>query len=218
MPRRKTLWAAIAIAGTVAIASVAAVAQGDLPNLSQDDDTTLRAFDGERTSADALPALAATELEAIAPAGTRASESVKAVTEGDAAVFLTPAPGGVCLSLLEPGGATVNCVPDDAVRTGAARPSWMLTECKSAPPRLREPNTVSPDWPKCTGDIVLYGVVSDRTTAVTVEVEHGREAPATLANNAYLVRVPLEQGPTAVRAAGDGIDVVQLVRHGGVTR
>lgn len=218
MSKRKALWAAVVLASAVAIASLVAVAQGGLPPLSQGDDTTLGAFERERTSDDALPALAATELAAIGPAGTSATESVKAVTEGDATVFLTPAPGGACLSLLEPGGATVNCVPEDAFREGAAPPSWMLTGCRSDPPKLREPNTVGRGWPKCTGDLVLYGVASDGTTAVTVEVEHGPAAEATLANNVYLARVPLERGPTAVRATGDGVDTVHVVRHGGVTR
>lgn len=218
MFKRKASLAMVVVAIAVA-AVVVVVVQSGVPDLAQGDDApTLRAFHGERTSEDVLPELAATELTAIAPAGTRVADSVRAVTDGDATVFLTPAPGDVCLSLLEPGGATVSCVPDAAVRDGAARPSSMATGCRVDAPRRRAPNTVTRGWPRCTGDLVLYGAVSDRVSAVTVEVERGPAPHATVANNAYLARVPLSSGPTAVRATGDGVDAVQPVRRTDLAR
>lgn len=219
MFKRKILPTALVVASAAALVSAVTIAQGDSPERDHlPDAPELRAFAGERTGDDALPALAASELRAVGPVGTRIDESVRAVADGDAAVYLTPAPGGACLSLVEPAGATVSCVPEAAFRGGAARPGSMITACKSAPPRQREPGTVGDAWPRCTGDLVLYGVASDDTAAVTVEFADGSTAPATLARNAYLVRVPLERRPVALHAAGDGIEAVQPLRQGAWVR
>jgi hypothetical protein len=148
---------------------------------------------------DVLPELAQSELRAIGPEGVRIEDTVLATADGARRLYLTPAPGWVCLSLVEAGGATVNCVPEFAIESGEGTPTAIRTGCTQ---------TSAEAAPECTGEI-LYGVVRDEVHRATVTVEHGIAPTTGIVNNAYIVDVSMSQRPSTIQFSGPDVSFAQ---------
>lgn len=204
----------LALAALLAVAAVGAVIA--LPG----DDRAVRAAvaptAAEPREADGgLPALAATEVRALAPKPIRLEESVEAVSDGASSVWRTPAgDGGVCLSRVGADGATVSCVPEEAIESNSAPPSSATLGCRAErrPSPGGEGEAFDVDLDCGDGEAIIYGVVSVAVDRVAVVLADGSAQPARLADGVYLATVPIESEPVAVRITGERIDERTPVR------
>jgi hypothetical protein len=153
-----------------------------------------------QSAADWLPATARTEVEDLGPAGADAGASVLSLARGAWKLFLTPAPGAVCLSIVDPdGGASTSCHDRDDIVNGRALPAVVREGCE-----LESPGEAA----VCT-TALIYGVVPNRVSQVSVEVGFGAPPTADVQGNTYLVQVPLDKAPSGVRFDGPHGTVVQ---------
>ncbi|HEX2070436.1 MAG TPA: hypothetical protein VHF90_02170 [Thermoleophilaceae bacterium] len=189
----------VVLVGALAVVALAQDGDANAPAPSKADvvvpvsgpiESALGAFRQPRdAAADRLPAIAASEVDAIAPDGTLPEASVKAQGNPAAELYLTPAPGGVCLSLVGAAGATVNCVPREGIEQGSGdpSPSMLMTGCT-----LPQGDASTPI---CEG-ATLYGVVPDGVTQVSLDVPGGPAAK--VVDNSYLLDVPADLASAAV--------------------
>lgn len=196
--------AAAAIALVAGVAAVPGLAIGEsnadrAPVQGAVDAPVVSALTKLPIATDALPALAASEVTTLGVKGVTVERSVRALVDGDESLYLTPAAGGVCLSLVGPGGATVNCVSNDDLAERAGFPSAVFSGCAT------DQFGQSPD---CE-EVLLYNVVPDGVRSVSVDVKSGKAPSVAVENNAYLVRVPLSQQPSEIRLVGDHGTVTQ---------
>jgi hypothetical protein len=162
----------------------------------------LDAFSRPRTSDDILPAVAANEVQAVAPGDARVTSSVEAAGLDDRSVYLVPATDAVCLILWERSlGASVSCPALMAVNDGAATPSYVKTGCGGPPPDA---------GPPVCGGLVLYGVVPNGIDEVTVESASRVAIHVAVSDNAFLVERPMPTGAISVRYVGPDGGTVRL--------
>lgn len=185
---KRTLVIAAGAAVIVSAASVFAVADDgaqDEPGI----ETVVGALSSPAL-AESLPSIAATEIGDIGLPGIREDASIRALSKGESTLYLTPATGGVCMSLVDGSGATASCVPREGIEGGSGRPSpsAVLSGCVS------ESAGVAPECETAT----LYGVVPDGVERVVLS-DGGPTAPsAEVVNNAYSLEVPAAQVQAAV--------------------
>lgn len=134
---------------------------------------------------DRLPHVAATEIGDIGLPGIREDASIRALSKGESALYLTPATDGVCMSLVDGTGATASCVPREGIEGGSGRPSpnAVLSGCVS------ESAGAAPECEAAT----LYGVVPDGVDRVALAGGQPDAPSAEVVNNAYLLEVPAAQ-------------------------
>jgi len=160
----------------------------------------LAAFGAARGVDDALPGAAARALRGVP--GLEAAETVRTLSTAGWDMYLTPAEGAACLSVVdEAGGASVACFDREALTAGRTSPAGaMLTGCHAPSPAAR---------PICES-VVLYGVVPDGVDQVAIDAEAGAST-VVVENNTYLVEASLSSQPTAVRYNGASGTIVQTL-------
>lgn len=192
----------LGVAGLVALlflaAAVVAIAGDDDPATppapaARSGAVTISTLRQPRGADDVLPGVARAELQSIAPVDTASEASVKATSDGDDTLYLTPTANGLCLTLVGPDGATANCMPLDAVTDDATPPASKLTGCTA-------PSSGTPPDPErdCSG-VLVYGVAPDGVREVSIDVANGAAPHARVVNNAYMIRLAADQRPGRVR-------------------
>ena len=143
------------------------------------DDVTqnLAVFQRPRTTDDALPVAAAENLDAVNTTGANADLSRRALVSGDETLYILPADGRVCASLVaKDGTASTGCNYSSAVASGANGPGLSVQGTQ----------------------VTILGIVADQVSGVAVVFGDGTEKPLEIQNNAYIARLDASQDIKAV--------------------
>ncbi len=196
---RRTLRLVLAVVAVViAVVAVAAVAQENdpapfsahktpTPAVADDVTQNLGVFQRARTADDALPAAAVANLDAVNTQGANADLSRRALVSGDETLYILPADGRVCASLVaKDGTASTGCNYASVVASGANGPGLSIQ-----------------------GDrVTIMGIAADQVSGVAAVFGDGTERSLEIQNNAYIGRFDASQDIKAVAytKAGERIE------------